>query len=133
MAYLIGFAASALAFVIADMFWLGTMVGRLYRPALGDLLLEGVNLPPAIIFYLLYPAGLLLFAVLPGMKAQSLALAAFYGALFGLFTYGTYDLTNFATLKGWPLSITLIDMAWGTVLGGFAALIGTAAALRWAA
>jgi uncharacterized membrane protein len=132
MAYGIAYGATAAAFILADMIWLGSMVGRLYRPALGDLLLPGANLPPALLFYAAYPVGLLLFAVAPALKAQSLGMAVLYGALFGLFTYGTYDLTNAATLRNWPLSITLIDMLWGTVLGGLAALVGTATALRFA-
>lgn len=131
MAYLIAYAAAAAAFIVADAFWLTTMVPRFYRLALGELLNAGVNLPPALLFYAAYPAGLVLFAVLPALKAQSPGLAILYGALFGLFTYGTYDLTNYATLKGWPLSVTLADMAWGAVLGGFAAMVSTAVTLRF--
>lgn len=132
MAYLLAYAATAAAFIIADGIWLSLMVPRFYRPALGDLLIAGVNLWPALVFYAAFPIGLVIFAVVPALKAQSLLLALLYGALFGLFTYGTYDLTNAATLKGWPLSITLADMAWGTVLGGLAAVIGTAITLRFA-
>lgn len=133
MSYWVGYGATAVAFILADMLWLGVMAGRLYRPALGDLLLPGANLPPALLFYAAYPVGLVIFAVAPAFKAESLGMAALYGALFGLFTYGTYDLTNHATLRHWPLSITLADMAWGTVLGALAALVGTAVALRFSA
>lgn len=131
MAYLMGYGGAMAAFFLADMIWLGIMVGRFYRPALGSLLLPDANLAPALVFYAAYPIGLVIFAVAPALRAQSLGMAVVYGALFGLFTYGTYDLTNYATLRNWPLSITLLDMAWGTVLGGLAALAGTALAARF--
>lgn len=121
--YVTAYAAAFVAFVAADMVWLGLMVNRVYRPALGDILIPGVNLPPAIIFYLLFPVGLLIFAVLPALKSESTAMAAGYGALFGFFTYATYDLSNFATLRNWTVQVTAIDMAWGTVLGAIAALV----------
>lgn len=117
------YVAALAAFAAADMVWLGTMVERIYRPALGDILIVGVNLPPAIIFYLLYPVGLVMFAVLPATRG-AVATATLYGALFGFFTYATYDLSNYATLRNWTLQLTLIDMAWGTVLGGIAATVG---------
>lgn len=121
MSYAIAYVGAFAAFVIADMLWLGTMVSRIYRPALGDLLAASVNLPPALAFYLVYPIGLVLFAVLPGLKSGSAIHVATYGALFGFFTYATYDLSNYATLRNWTLSVTVIDIAWGTVLGAFAA------------
>ena len=121
--YITAYAAALVAFVAADMVWLGLMVNRVYRPALGDLLMPGVNLPPAIIFYLLFPIGLVIFAVLPALKSESTAMAIGYGALFGFFTYATYDLSNHATLRNWTVQVTAIDMAWGTVLGAIAALV----------
>ena len=121
--YVTAYAAAFVAFVAADMVWLGLMVNRVYRPALGDILIPGVNLPPAIIFYLLFPVGLSIFAVLPALKSESTAMAVGYGALFGFFTYATYDLSNYATLRNWTVQVTAIDMAWGTVLGAIAALV----------
>lgn len=121
--YVTAYAAAFVAFVAADMVWLGLMVNRVYRPALGDILIPGVNLPPAIIFYLLFPVGLLIFAVLPALKSESTAMAVGYGALFGFFTYATYDLSNYATLRNWTVQVTAIDMAWGTALGAIAALV----------
>lgn len=121
--YVTAYAAAFVAFVAADMVWLGLMVNRVYRPALGDILIPGVNLPPAIIFYLLFPVGLSIFAVLPALKSKSTAMAVGYGALFGFFTYATYDLSNYATLRNWTVQVTAIDMAWGTVLGAIAALV----------
>jgi uncharacterized membrane protein len=121
MSYAIGYVAALAAFVIADMVWLGTMVSRIYRPALGDMLAAAVNFPPALVFYLIYPIGLVIFAVLPGLKSGSVIHAVTYGALFGFFTYATYDLSNYATLRNWTLQVTVIDIAWGTILGAFAA------------
>lgn len=122
MTYVAAYIAALLVLCLADMVWLGTMVTRLYRPAIGDLLLSGVNIPPAIIFYLLYPAGLVIFAIGPALKSGNLMTALLLGALFGFFSYGTYDLTNQATLRNWSTSLTIADMAWGSVLSGISAL-----------
>jgi len=122
MPYLTAYVAALLVFFLADMVWLGTMVSRLYRPALGDLLLSGVNMAPAILFYLVYPVGLVIFAIVPALKSGNITTALFLGALFGFFTYGTYDLTNQATLRNWSTTLTIADMAWGSVLGGVSAL-----------
>jgi len=108
-------------FLAADMVWLGTMTGRFYRPVLGDLLLAKPNLLPAAVFYLSYPVGLVIFAVMPGLRGGGVTQAAIWGALFGLFTYATYDLTNQATLRNWSSVLTVVDVAWGTILGAFAA------------
>jgi uncharacterized membrane protein len=106
------------------------MAKRLYLPTLGDMLLDEVRIAPAIVFYLLYPAGVVVFAVLPALKSSSLGAVIGLGALFGLIAYATYDLTNFATLKNWNLTITIADMTYGAVATGIAA---TAAfvAVRW--
>lgn len=119
---IVSYISSLVAFVACDMVWLGLMAPRFYRPILGDSALAGVNLPPAIAFYLLYPVGLVIFAVIPALKAESSGTAALYGALFGFFTYATYDLTNHATLRNWSTALTLVDTAWGTLLAGFAAV-----------
>jgi len=79
------------------------------------------NLLPAAVFYLSYPVGLVIFAVMPGLRGGGVTQAAIWGALFGLFTYATYDLTNQATLRNWSSVLTVIDVAWGTILGAFAA------------
>ena len=119
----VGYLAVALTFVAADMAWLGTMASRLYRPTLGDIAISGVNLPPAIIFYAIYPIGLLIFAIYPALRSGSLTTAALSGALFGFFTYATYDLTNHATLRNWTLQLTLIDVAWGTILAAITSAV----------
>ena len=109
------YVAAVVLFAAIDMAWLTTMGAALYRSTLGDILLPTVHIPPAIAFYLLFPLGIVVFAVMPGLRAGSAQTALLYGALFGLFTYATYDLTNFATLRNWTVKITLIDIAYGTV------------------
>ena len=101
MPILAGYFGALVAFVAFDMVWLSVMVERIYRPAIGPLLAETVNLPAAGIFYLLAPVGVTYFAVLPALKAQSVSVALVSGALYGFFSYMTYDLTNQATLKSW--------------------------------
>ncbi len=131
MIYSAAYIASLALFVVADMVWLGTMASRLYRPTLGDIALSSVNLAPAIAFYILYPIGLLIFAILPALKSGSVNVALFYGALFGFFTYATYDLTNQATLRNWTLRLTLIDVAWGSALAAAAAATGYWIAIKF--
>lgn len=129
--YAVAYIATLVVFLAADMLWLGTMVDRIYRPALGDILSASVNFPPALVFYLVYPIGLVIFAVMPGLRSGSVATAAMYGALFGFFTYATYDLSNYATLRNWTLQVTMVDIAWGTLLGAIAAAAGCLAAARF--
>jgi uncharacterized membrane protein len=124
--YIIGYIATGIAFALIDSVWLRTMYTRLYVPEIGELLMGGVRLGPAVVFYLLYILGMLVFAVGPGLASGSWKTALFNGALFGFFTYMTYDLTNFATLKIWSLKVTILDIIWGTLLTGFAAAAGTA-------
>jgi uncharacterized membrane protein len=121
MTYLIGYVSLLIVFGAVDALWLTTMGPILYRPALGDILAPQVRLGPAIAFYLIYPFGLLVFAVLPALKAESVANALVLGLLFGAIAYATYDLTNFATLRNWTLQITVIDIAYGAVVSGLAA------------
>jgi uncharacterized membrane protein len=121
MIQVVGYLTALATFVVADMIWLGLMTPRFYRPTLGDILVTGVNLPPALVFYLIYPAGLLIFAVNPALKIGAMGPALIYGALFGFFTYATYDLSNYATLRNWSLSLTVVDIAWGSVLAALAA------------
>ena len=111
------YAVSVPVFFIIDMVWLGVVARDFYATRLGHLLGE-VNWPAAIIFYLVFLVGLTIFAIYPVAEAGDVGKALLLGALFGFFTYATYDLTNLATLRDWPLSVTLVDMVWGTVLGG---------------
>jgi uncharacterized membrane protein len=109
-----------LAFVVffaIDMVWLGLIARNTYQNQIGHLLKPDVNWTAAIIFYLLFIFGLVFFVINPAVDQGKLSTALIYGALFGLITYATYDLTNLATMKDWPLQITLIDLTWGTFLG----------------
>jgi len=111
-------------FMVVDMLWLGILAKKLYRDQIGFLLKSDVNWTAAIVFYLLYVVGLIVFVVEPAILRASASYALFAVMFFGFVTYATYDLTNLATMKDWPLSITLIDMAWGTTLGGLTSYIG---------
>ena len=114
--YLKLYLATLVAFFAIDMLWLGFVARGLYRKYLGFLMAPSANWPAAIIFYLLFVLGIVVFAILPGLESGSLRTTLARGALFGLIAYATYDLTNLATLKDWPVAITIIDMIWGTVL-----------------
>jgi len=128
--YLKIYLAALVGFLAIDMVWLIIVARGFYQRQLGFLLSEKVNWWAAISFYLLFVAGLLVFAVAPGLQAGSLRKALLLGSFFGLVTYATYDLTNLATVKNWPWVVTVVDMAWGTVLAASVAGIGYAAG-RW--
>ena len=103
-------------FFAIDLLWLGVVAKSFYQNRLAHLLSQDVNWPAAFLFYFMYIVGIILFAVKPGLEAGSLAKAATWGALFGFFTYATYDLTNLATLREWPIKVVVVDVLWGTVL-----------------
>lgn len=107
---------TVLVFFAIDMAWLGFAARAFYRDRLGPLLRPSVNWPAAILFYLLYILGILIFATLPALESGSLCRAALLGGLFGFFAYATYDLTNLATLRDWPVSVVVVDILWGIVL-----------------
>lgn len=113
---IISYLLTTLVFFAIDITWLGFIAKGIYRKHLGGFLSDTVNWPAAIIFYLLFIVGIFIFAILPAVEKSSLKTAIVMGALFGFFTYATYDLTNLATLKNWPLPIVFIDIAWGIVL-----------------
>jgi uncharacterized membrane protein len=114
--YLKLYALTVPVFFIIDLIWLGLVAKGFYQKNLKYILSPNVNWTAAIIFYLMYIAGILIFAVLPGVAKDSVRHAAVWGALFGFFTYATYDLTNLALLKDWPLNIVVVDILWGVVL-----------------
>lgn len=119
------------AFLGIDAIWLGLVAPAFYRSQIGHLMAGSANLLAAGIFYLLYIFGLVFFVVEPGVRGHTLKQAAVRGALFGLVTYGTYDLTNHATLRDWSLMMTVVDMAWGTILCAAVALVSVWAGKRW--
>lgn len=114
--YLKLYLITLLAFLVIDLAWLGLVARSFYRQHLGFLLAPSANWVAALIFYLLFIVGLLVFVVLPGLQKGSLPHTLLRAALFGLITYATYDLTNLATIQGWPVIVTLVDIAWGVVL-----------------
>jgi len=104
-------------FLVIDMIWLGLLAKNFYKQQIGFLMKPDINWAAAIIFYLLFTVGLVIFVITPSVKNASWAHAVVFGGLFGLITYATYDLTNLATIKDWPILVTLVDLAWGTAIG----------------
>lgn len=122
--WILGYGLTFLVFLAIDMLWLGIVAKNVYQKYLGALLSENVNWTAAFVFYFLFIAGIFIFSIYPAYEKQSVMHAVLMGALFGFFTYATYDLTNLATLKGWPLTIVFIDIAWGTFLSAAVAFSG---------
>ena len=122
--YLIAYGVTAAVFFAIDLVWLTVVARRFYSDRLGEMLLARPNLAAAGLFYTAYVVGVVYFAVAPALRAGSISSALVNGALFGLFAYATYDMTNYATLKNWPLSVTAVDIAWGTGLTAVSALLG---------
>ena len=126
--YLLPYLATLIVLAVLDFLWLGVIAKNFYREGIGHLMAPTPNWGAAAAFYLLYPVGVVIFAVLASdgewLKALTL------GALFGLFCYGTYDLSNMAVLKDWPLQVAVVDSAWGAVVSALGALAG-AWAMRW--
>lgn len=111
-------------FLGIDFIWLTRAARRLYADNLGELLLDKPRFAAAALFYVLYVVGIVVFAVSPALKTGSASTALLFGVLLGFLAYATYDMTNFATLKNWPLIVTVVDMAWGAVLTGVSAAAG---------
>ncbi|PWB53914.1 MAG: DUF2177 domain-containing protein [Anaerolineales bacterium] len=119
-----------ITFFVIDIVWLGLVAGTLYRSYLGFLFAPTTNWVAAVLFYLLFILGILVFVVVPGLQDSSLKATLLRAVLFGLVTYATYDLTNLATVKNWPVLITVIDMAWGMVLSVLVSYISFLAGKR---
>jgi uncharacterized membrane protein len=123
--YIIAYIATGISFALIDSVWLRTMYTRLYKPEIGELMMKnGFRLGPAVIFYLLYILGMMIFAVGPALQSGRWQTALVWGALLGFFCYMTYDLTNHATMKVWSIKVTVLDIIWGAVLTGSASLAG---------
>ena len=110
------YVSAFIIFTAVDIIWISMVAEPMFRAALSEALVSEVRIAPAILFYLMYPAGLIVFAVAPALKTQSLGYAVTRGALLGAFAYATYDLTNYATLRGWTLSITVLDIVYGAIV-----------------
>jgi uncharacterized membrane protein len=110
------YAIALPVFFAIDMIWLGVVAKDFYRGQIGGLMKSDINWVAAIIFYLIFIVGLVIFIIAPALEEGSITQALIYGAVFGFITYATYDLTNLATLKDWPLKVTIVDLIWGSVL-----------------
>jgi uncharacterized membrane protein len=116
MKWLVGYGVAGIVMLALDFAWLSVVAPAVYRPEIGVMLAERINLAAAALFYLVYVAGVVVLAAQPGVKAQSVLTACAYGATLGLVAYATYDLTNLATLKVWSVKVAVIDIAWGAVM-----------------
>lgn len=125
MQYIIKFLITFIVFMGIDLIWLGIVARKLYGHFLGHLLKSPPNWGVAFLFYTIFIVGLIIIAVEPGIASKSIRKATIMGGLFGFFTYATYDLTNWATLKNWPVGIVPIDILWGMVLSASVAGIST--------
>lgn len=129
--YVFAYLGAGVAFAVIDAIWLTTVGPKLYRPALDSVLAEKFNLPAAVVFYLIYVAGILMLAILPTVREDAgWTRAMTTGAMLGFLAYATYDLTNQATLKVWATKITVADIAWGTFVTAAATTAGFLA-YRW--
>ena len=117
------FLIALVVFFAIDMVWLVLVAKRFYQEQIGSLMRPDINWFAAIIFYLLFITGLVIFVISPAIEKHSWMHALLFGALFGLITYATYDLTNLATLKNWPVRVTVVDLIWGTVLSASISVI----------
>ena len=118
-------------FFLIDLLWLGVIAKNLYQKEIGHLMAPQFKLIPALLFYLIYIGGLVFFTILPSVEIGCIKNAILYGALFGLVSYATYDLTNLATLEGWPLKIVIYDLFWGTFISAATAGISLKFGSYW--
>lgn len=128
----IAYLATFVTFVALDAVWLSLVAIGQFQRALGTMLLAQPNLYAAAIFYVIFTGGLIFLAVRPALERRSLATTISHGAVVGLTSYATFDLTNLAILRGWTLELALLDMAWGTALSAIAATAGYLAGVRMA-
>lgn len=112
------------SFFVIDMIWLGVVAKKFYKTQLGSMMAKRINWAAAIVFYLIYITGLIFFVIYPAIGVGSWFYALWTGAFFGLICYATYDLSNLATLEGWPKAVTAVDLIWGSSLSAILAVIG---------
>ncbi len=129
--FFVAYVASLITFLVIDAIWLGVVAKKFYAEQLGDLMRPDILFVPAGIFYLLYSAGIVLLAVRPEQPGLSLWNVAAYGAVVGFIAYGTYDVTNIATLKDWPVPMSVVDLIWGTTISAIVAIAGALAARKF--
>ena len=131
MKWIIAYVSAAVSFGVLDFLWLGWAGKNFYRPAIGELLAPSFRGGPALVFYAIYIAGIIWFAVRPGLSGGTSA-ALLNGALLGGLAYATYDLTNQATMKVWPVHVTVVDIVWGAFATAVAAMAATWVTTRFA-
>ena len=122
------YIAALVVLVVGDILWLQYFAHAVFQPTLKPILRDDVDWRAVVLFYLLYAAGVVIFAISPALTQRSGRLALTYGLLFGFFAYMTYDITNFATIKTWTIRLALMDVGWGTFITGVAAILGYCAA-----
>jgi len=121
------YAITSIVFFLIDLIWIGVVAKNFYATTIGHMLRDSVNWPAALLFYLMYIGGIVLFVLAPAIRARSkICHVTLMGGLLGVFAYGTFDLTALALLEGWPVTVTIVDMIWGTILTG-----GTASGAYW--
>lgn len=123
MDFLIVYLITFVAFFVVDIIWLGLVARKFYKEQLGFIMKEKTNWTAAVIFYFIFIFGLVFFVIDPALQSGEIMDALIRGLLFGLMAYSTYDLTNLATLDKWPLKVTIVDLIWGTTLGGLVSVI----------
>lgn len=122
--YAVAYTATALVFLVLDGVWLAFVANDFFQAQLGHLLRDDINLGVAVIFYLFYAIGIVIFGVRPALQDGRWQTALLFGGLFGFFAYATYDMTNYITLPDWPEIVVIVDTTWGTIVTAFSALIG---------
>lgn len=133
MQLLVSYLAALVVFLIGDAIWLGIVAKSFYRNQLGDLLTDQVRWGAAVLFYLLYLVGILVFCVIPHLDQRNGWIVLGAGALFGLICYATYDLTNLATIRGFPIVVAIVDLSWGALITGVTAWASWWVGQRWCA
>lgn len=125
--YVAAYASTLVVMVVIDLIWLGVVARPIYQRGIGHLMAENANLPFAAVFYLMYTFGLVYLGLAPNAATAGVKSAFLAGAALGFFAYATYDLTNLAVLRGWPIWLAALDMAWGTLISGLSTAAGKAA------
>ena len=126
------YAATLVVMVAVDLLWLGVVARPAYQQGIGHLMADRPNIAAAVVFYAVFALGLMVFAVVPNAATDAWGETLLAGAMFGFFAYATYDLTNLATLKNWPIGLSMLDIAWGSALSALSAAAGKAVLARFA-
>jgi uncharacterized membrane protein len=127
---LISFLIATSIFLFIDVIWLSLSVSYFYQPQIGELLRDSPLILPAVLFYLIYPVGVVVLVIMPKLHTGSFSSILLNGLVFGVVAYGTYNLTNMAALKGWSVNVVIVDMIWGGVLTGVSSVLSTFV-IRW--